>query len=284
MAGLLVLGAGYLGAAVAARALDAGEAVTLADNWYATSREQMAPLEERGARVVTADLRRREDVDGLLAERPGRIHLFAAQASRPISDAEPDYTEATNVTGARLLAEAVAAAGGPSVAYASSLHVYGLDLSGEVGPDQPYGSPGDLAHITKVYAEQCLRMHARRSGFPLALFRLAVVYGPSPVEHDRPESQTVVDRFRRLREAGRPLTVDDGGRATLGVAHVDDVARIFQAWRPAGGVEAHNVVAETLTVGDVAALVEGRPATGAPAWRYSSGLTYRHRVANYLAP
>ena len=39
MAGsLLILGAGYLGAAIAARALAAGDEVTLADNWFATER------------------------------------------------------------------------------------------------------------------------------------------------------------------------------------------------------------------------------------------------------
>ena len=33
--------------------------------------------------------------------RPDRVYLLAAQASRPISDEDPDYTEETNVTGAR---------------------------------------------------------------------------------------------------------------------------------------------------------------------------------------
>ena len=35
--------------------------------------------------------------------------MLAAQASRPISEREPDYTEQTNLTGARRVAEAVAA-------------------------------------------------------------------------------------------------------------------------------------------------------------------------------
>jgi hypothetical protein len=59
-------------------------------------------------------------------------------------------------------------------------------------------------------------MHARRRDFGLALMRLGIVYGPSPAEHDRPESQTVVDKFRRLAAAGEPLTVDDPD-AAIGV-------------------------------------------------------------------
>ena len=68
---------------------------------------------------------------------------------------------------------------------------------------------------------------ARARGFGLALLRLGIVYGPSPVEHDAPESQTVVDKFRRLAAAGEPLPLDDGGRATIGVVHVEDAARIL---------------------------------------------------------
>ncbi len=37
----------------------------------------------------------------------------------------------------------------------------------------------------------------------------------------------MVDKFRRLAAAGEPLTVDAGGRATIGVVHVDDAARIL---------------------------------------------------------
>jgi nucleoside-diphosphate-sugar epimerase len=278
MGGLLILGAGYIGGALAARALDGGLDVTLADNWTATSEAQAAPLAERGARVVTADMRSREDVGALLAERPDRIVLLAAQASRPLADAEPDYTEETNCTGVRHVAEAVAAAGGPPVVFGSSLHVYGGGLSGAVGADRPYGDQGDLAHLSKVYGELVLKMHARRGGFDLALARLGIVYGPSPIEHDRPESVTVVDKFRRLAAAGEPPTLDDGGRATIGVVHVDDAARILL--EPFAG--AANVAAETITVADVAALAEGRDPAGGAAWTVESPFSYEHSVAGYL--
>ena len=194
--------------------------------------------------------------------RPDRVYLLAAQASRPLSESEPDYTEETNLTGARRVAEAVAANGSQALVYGSSLHVYGPKLSGEVGPEQPYGPQGDLAHLSKIYAELCLELYARRHGFDLALLRLGIVYGPSPVEHDRPESQTVVDKFRRLAAAGEPLTLDAGGRATIGVVHVDDAARILLD-SPAGpGITAANVAAETVTVADVAALAQRRAAGG----------------------
>jgi nucleoside-diphosphate-sugar epimerase len=279
MAGsLLILGAGYVGSAIAARALDAGTDVVLADNWHTPARGQLSVLEPRGARVETADIRSREDLDGLLADGPDKVVFTAAQASRPLSFEQPAYTEETNLVGPRHVAAALADAGGPPLVYLSSLHVYGGGLAGEIDVDRPYGPQGDLAHLSKVYAELLLRMEADRHGFALSLLRLGIVYGPAPVEHERPESQTVVDKFRRLASAGEPLPLDGGGRATIGVVHVDDVARI--------ALEAHdevgNVAAETLTVADIAALAEGREPVGGAAWTVASPYTYAHSVASYL--
>ena len=278
-----MLGAGYIGAALADRALADGEEVVLADNWYATDRSQLAPLEERGARVVTADIRDRGAVDRLLAEGPSRVYLLAAQASRPLAERDPDYTEETNVTGTRRVAEAVAVARVPLLVFASSVNVYGPEPRGEVGPETPYGRQGDLAHLTKVYGELCLDLHARRGGFGLAILRLGIVYGPSAVEHERPESQTVVDKFRRLAAAGAPLPLDDGGRATIGVVHVGDAARILLETRVADGPLVANVAAESLTVATVAALARGDKPLSAPACTFATPFAYRHGLADYLA-
>lgn len=281
MAGFLILGSGYLGAALAERALAAGETVVMADNWHATERGQLESLEAAGAVVERADIRRQDEVDRLLAREPSRVYLLAAQASRPLAEAEPDYTEETNVTGARRVAQAVARARSPALVYGSSLHVYGAPR-GEVDVDHSYGLQHDLVHLSKVYAELCLRMYAGRAGFGLAILRLGIVYGPSPVQHERPESETVVEKFRRLAAAGRPLPLDDGGRATIGVVHTADVARIMLESPRQHGVAIDNVVAETLTVADVAALASGERPAGRAACSFRSRFAYRHRLAEYL--
>ena len=275
----LILGAGYLGAKIAELALARGDEVVLADNWYATEREQLAPLEARGARVETADIREPAHLDRLFGRRPARVHLLAAQASRPLSEIDPDYTEETNVTGVRRVAEAVVRAGGVPIAFASSLHVYGGGLRGEIGPDQPYGAQADLAHLSKIYGELALDLYARRHGFPLGIFRLGILYGGSPVEHARAESQTVVDKFRRLSAAGEPLIVDPDA-PTLGLAHVEDAARILLEAPLEGPV---NVAAEAVIVADIAALAEGRAPAGGAACSFATPFAYRHRVAEYLS-
>jgi nucleoside-diphosphate-sugar epimerase len=273
---LLVLGAGYVGAKLGELALVAGHDVVLADNWFATERSQLDPLEEAGARIETADIR--EDLAPLFEERPDAVYLLAAQASRPLSERNPDYTEETNVSGTRRVGRAVVEAGAPLLVFGSSLHVYGNSLTGEIGPATPYGKQTDLAHLSKIYGEQALMIEGAPRGLGLAILRLGIVYGPSPVEHSAEESQTVVDKFRRLAAAGEDLPLDDGGRATIGVVHVEDAARILLAATP--GIE--NVAAETVTVADVAALARGDEPRGGASFTVASPFTYEHRLADYL--
>jgi len=273
---LLVLGAGYIGARLGELALAEGHEVVLADNWFATERSQLDSLASAGARVETVDIR--DGIGDLLAPLPEVVYLLAAQASRPLSERDPDYTEATNVTGTRRVGEAAGQAGVPLLVFGSSLHVYGSGLSGEIGPATPYGPQGDLAHLSKIYGEQALAIESGRHGLALSILRLGIVYGPSPVEHSSEDSQTVVDKFRRLAAAGEELPLEHRGRTTIGVVHVDDAARILLDAKP--GTE--NVAAETVTVADVAALAQGEEARGGAAFTVASPFSYRHRLADYL--
>jgi nucleoside-diphosphate-sugar epimerase len=84
---VLVLGAGYIGGEVARQALARGDEVVLADNWFATAREQAESL---GTRVETVDVREADQVGPLLVEGFDRVVFLAAQASRPLSFSEPD--------------------------------------------------------------------------------------------------------------------------------------------------------------------------------------------------
>ena len=62
--------------------------------------------------------------------------------------------------------------------------------------------------------------------------------------------------------------------------HVADAARILLD----AGERVANVAAETVTVGQIAALAQGRDPASVPAprWRFASPFTYEHDLAGYL--
>ena len=227
-------------------------------------RSQLAPLEARGARVETVDIRSREEVERMLAlglrprappRRAGEPAGLRARARLHRGDERDRRPPRRRAVGRAR-----------PVVFASSLHVYG-DGAGRRGdgPDTPYGAQGDLAHLSKIYGELVLGMHARRAGFGLALMRLGIVYGPSPAEHDRPESQTVVDKFRQLAAAGEPLPArrrrpGDDRRRPRRRRRADPARRGPRA-------STRNVAAETVTVADVAALAQGERRRDAPDLR-----------------
>src|SRR5262249_43337898 len=149
LARLLVLGAGYIGAKLAELALAEGHEGVLADNRCATEQVQLAGLAAAGALVETADIR--EDLVGLLDVRPDVVYLLAAQASRPLSVREPDYTEQTNVSGTRRVGAAVGEAGLPFLVFGSSLPLYGSELSRAVGPPPPHRTQAGPPPLSQVY-------------------------------------------------------------------------------------------------------------------------------------
>ena len=200
---------------------------------------------QRGARVETADIRRpRAPRAAARPSGPRKVFLLAAQASRPLAEREPRLHRGDERDRRAPRGRGGRGAGVPLV-YGSSLHVYGAGLDGRgrarISPTERRATSRTCPRSTRSCA---CAIYARRAGFELSLLRLGIVYGPSPVEHDAPESQTVVDKFRRLAAAGEELPLDDGGRATIGVVHVEDAARILLE-SPRSPLEVENVAAET---------------------------------------
>ena len=83
--------------------------------------------------------------------------------------------------------------------------------------------------------------------------------------------------------AGEEPQLDAGGQATVGVVHVEDVARILLGVPSEPGISVANVATETVTVADVARLARGKRAEDQPAWTVASPFDYRHALSDYLA-
>jgi|DewCreStandDraft_5_1066085.scaffolds.fasta_scaffold00847_6 nucleoside-diphosphate-sugar epimerase len=261
---VMIAGAGYLGAALAALLLDRGYAVVALENGFSTNLAALGALQRRGLVIVQGDLRdaaacRRalDQCDPLRA-----LFLLAAQASAAYAAEHPDETEDINLRGPRVLLDALLACSGPlpPVIFGSSLKVCGPCLRGDIDDNAPYGPCTDLSHLSKIYVEKLLELYAQRAGLVAWSVRLPVLHGVSPVMKRDPRFQTVLNRFCAQAAAGKPLQVHAGAADCFqGFLHVLDAAAAL-AWlvdQPA--VPGHRTLVtpcEVLTVSEVATIVQ----------------------------
>jgi len=95
---VLVLGAGYIGAALIASHLQSGDRVVAMDNGFATDWDAIGRLMDGGpAKLVRGDIRDAASVASVISNAwPVRVvYLLAAQASANPDAATPEYTEET---------------------------------------------------------------------------------------------------------------------------------------------------------------------------------------------
>ena len=262
---ILITGLGYIGARLAEDLLAAGEEVVAVENFFCTPRRALRPLLDRpGLHLVEGSINRSATLRRALSGRNARavVHLAAQPSAHPAA-ASPAYTELTNLTGARLTLEAAAEVGVERVVLGSSFRVYGDLLPTVVTEQQPYGPVGDLAHLSKIYAEKLGEMMAATRGLRCVAVRLGITYGPGPVMKHDPRFMTVPNRFAQLAAAEQPLTIHPTAVRPAGFIHLDDASLALRAALAADWPEAYravNAVGECAPVGRVAKLVQAAAA------------------------
>jgi UDP-arabinose 4-epimerase len=255
---VLITGLGYIGAQLAADLLQDGERVVAIENFFCTPRRAVVPLRSK-LTLVEASINRPGAVAAVLAEHPARavVHLAAQPSANPRA-ASAHYTELTNLTGARLVYEAAIAAGVERIVLGSSFKIYGDELPPVVDERQPYGKLGDLAHLSKLYAEKLLEMLANERTRGVSL-RLGITYGVGPVMKRDPHFMTVPNLFAARAASRQPLSVVPGATQPAGFLHVQDASAAIRAalgMRLEESYGAVNVVGEVATVPGIADLVQ----------------------------
>jgi nucleoside-diphosphate-sugar epimerase len=259
----LLTGSGYIGAALlrrlAERGAGAGPIVVL-ENFYSTPRPDAEAALPPGTRLVEGDVADARavacafDALGSTGEQPHVVYHLAAQPSASIAVREPELTERTNLTGARLVLEA-AHERGAHVVFGGSFRVYGDDLVGlTVDERTAYGRVGDLSHLSKVYVEQLARM----IGVPFVSVRLGVTYGLSPIMKTTPAFMTVPNLFCQRAATGEVLEVlVDRPLAFIHVRDAADALLEASARLNTSSVwEVVNAAPEVATIGQVARIVQ----------------------------
>jgi UDP-glucuronate 4-epimerase len=221
MTAVLVTGvAGFIGSHLVDRLLADGYEVIGVDAFtgYYSRRRKERNLEsatgKEGFRLVEGDLLGL-DLDGLLRGVEGVVHLAGEPGvRRSWGGALQKYLERNVVSTERLL-EAAWRNGTSRFVFASSSSVYGSDPGYPVGEEHPK-RPTSPYGLSKLAAEELIRLYARERGVPGTILRYFTVYGP----RQRPEM--AVSRFIFSALRGRPVDVFGDGEQARDMTYVSD--------------------------------------------------------------
>jgi UDP-glucose 4-epimerase len=244
----IVGGAGFIGAHLTRRLLDAGDDVVVLDAGLDYRRsppaQTRALLEWRravlldGAEIISCDADDAARLQDVLARRCPEhvVHL----GNLPLADlaaADPARGRASIVDAATTVLAAVAPLPRPpSLTYVSSSMVYGdfaTEPMGEAGPLRPCSAYGRL----KLDAERRLSLAARRTGLALTIVRPSAVYGPGDV------NGRVLQRLVDAATQATPFVLTAAASTRIDFTWVQDAAAGIHAaaLRAAGAPRAYNI-------------------------------------------
>jgi UDP-glucose 4-epimerase len=225
---LVVGGAGYIGSVVARHLLEAGHAVTVADDMSKGHRWAVPP----DAELRTVDVRDQEALTAVVAEGFDAVLHFAALSLVGESVAEPVRYFRTNVGGSLNLLDAMREGGCRRLVFSSTAAVYGepetvpIPESAPTRPTNPYGA-------SKIAVDMAIGYEAAASGLgavSLRYFNVAGASGRQGELHD-PETHLIPSVLKvalgeqdAVRIFGTDYPTPDG-TAIRDYIHVDDLAR-----------------------------------------------------------
>jgi UDP-glucuronate decarboxylase len=212
-------GAGFLGANLCVRLLEAGHSVICIDNLLTGDLANVAGLDANpGFRFLRHDIIAPLTIDGPVHE----IYNMACPASPPRYQADPVHTLRTSTEGAFNLLN-LAAEKGARILQSSTSEVYG-DPDIAVQPESYRGNvntvgPRACYDEGKRAAETLFWEYGARKGVETRIARIFNTYGPRM----HPDDGRVVSNFIVQALRGEPLTVYGDGTQTRSFCFVDDM-------------------------------------------------------------
>ena len=228
MANYLLAGAaGFIGAAVVERLLEAGHSVLGIDNLndaydVRLKHWRLGRLQARERFTFrAADVRRRADIEAACARGPavdGVLNL-AARAGVRASVADPWAYVDTNVTGTLNLLDLCRGRGVKKFLLASTSSLYDAGGTTPCREDAGTSRPRSPYAATKQAAEALCHAYHRQFGLDVTVLRYFTVYGPA----GRPDMSLF--RFVQWVHEGRPVRLYGDGTQFRDFTYVDDAAR-----------------------------------------------------------
>jgi UDP-glucuronate decarboxylase len=214
---LVTGGAGFIGSHLSRRLIDLGHEVLVVDNFYSSSRSNIADLmiEPRFELL-------RHDITFPLYVEVDQIYHLACPASPIFYQRDPVQTTKTSVHGSINML-GLAKRTKARILLASTSEVYGdpqIHPQSESywGHVNPIG-PRSCYDEGKRCAETLFFDYRRQHDMPIKVARIFNTYGPAM----RPDDGRVVSTFIIQALRGEPLTVFGDGSQTRSFCYVDDV-------------------------------------------------------------
>ncbi len=233
---LVTGGAGFVGAQLVRRLLQAGHAVSMLDD-FSTGRRSLP----QGIRVIEGDVRDKATVRSAIHDQEAVFHL-AAVVGVPHAIHRQWDSLTTNMLGTVEILQAIEGRDIPLLLCSSSA-VYGKT------PRVPVGEEDDVVlgntHLpswtysyAKLVEELLARSAARERGIGVKIVRLFNVIGPGQTGR----YGMVVPRFVARALVGHPLPVYGDGRQTRTFTDVHDaIAGILLVWERGAWGDVYNV-------------------------------------------
>jgi nucleoside-diphosphate-sugar epimerase len=231
---LVTGGAGFVGSILTQRLVEAGARVTVLDDLFTGSADEVPT----GAELIVGSVTDRELVDRLVAQNRLVFHLAARNIIASTANPRDDFE--TNIGGTLNVLMAAREHSVDRVVYTSSASVYGNPRSIPINEDDGLASLSPYA-VSKLGGENYCLAFYESYGLPTACVRYSNVYGPGQ-RAENPYSG-VVAKFMRDARAGVPLSIHGDGEQTRDYTFVDDAveATLAAAIRPRAEGEVFNV-------------------------------------------
>jgi nucleoside-diphosphate-sugar epimerase len=253
---LVTGGAGYLGAVLSRRLIEAGHQPVVLDRFFWGS----TPLEGLAVTKIVGDVR--EWRDEWLSGIDAVAHL-AGLSNDPTAEYNTAANWQMNALAAETIAEACRRCGIKRLSFASSASIYDteqssseLDRSPVMCDEETVVQPRGAYSISKRYAELTL-LEAADENFSPTVLRQGTVYGYSP----RMRFDLVVNTFIKDALIKRRLLLHGGGWMWRPLVDVEDIARahimVLEAPLEAVKGQIFNVLEENYQIRQLAMLVAG---------------------------
>ncbi len=255
---LVTGGCGFIGAGMVAALVKAGHAVTVFDNVWRGSRDNLSGVAGR-VKIREADIRDAAAVKAAVAEAEFVVHLAAIQGTGNFYRI-PDEVLDVNVKGVMNVLDACRQARPKRLFFSSSSEVYGIPTVFPTPESAPIIVPDVLNprysySISKIVGEAMTVHYAAQAKFDYTIVRYHNVYGPA-MGWDH-----VIPQFIGRLVRGEEFTVQGDGLQTRAFCYIDDAVdcSIHALFSPAGANQTFNIgnPDAECTINDLVALLGG---------------------------